>query len=161
MKAREDEVAREWGWLHEAINTVARTLAHDDGSGLAEARGFEPPVPVSEYNDLANRRLKPLGHASVGESYKQGTTRDQAQLGMPRPSAVVGLLVDFGGTENQALPLPDSCCRKACKRGCGRGTERLWSAALQACVLRSCIRQNTAAWSITHAILPRWGVAKW
>jgi hypothetical protein len=39
---------------------------------LAEARGFEPPVPVSEYNDLANRRLKPLGHASVGETYTEG-----------------------------------------------------------------------------------------
>jgi hypothetical protein len=38
---------------------------------MAEARGFEPPVPVSKYNDLANRRLKPLGHASVGESYTE------------------------------------------------------------------------------------------
>ena len=33
---------------------------------LAETRGFEPPVPISEYNDLANRRLQPLGHVSVG-----------------------------------------------------------------------------------------------
>ena len=46
---------------------------------LAEARGFEPPVPVSEYNDLANRRLKPLGHASVGQSYKEGMRRYQAR----------------------------------------------------------------------------------
>lgn len=47
---------------------------------LAEARGFEPPVPVSEYNDLANRRLKPLGHASVAQSYKQALRRYQASV---------------------------------------------------------------------------------
>ena len=56
---------------------------------LAEARGFEPPVPVSEYNDLANRRLKPLGHASVAESYKEGPSRyqarDRAVRRLPRP----------------------------------------------------------------------------
>ena len=46
---------------------------------MAEARGFEPPVPVSEYNDLENRRLKPLGHASVGQSYKEGIHRYQAR----------------------------------------------------------------------------------
>ena len=52
--------------------------ANGIGWELAEARGFEPPVPISEYNDLANRRLKPLGHASVAESYKQDTMQYQA-----------------------------------------------------------------------------------
>ena len=33
---------------------------------LAETIGFEPTVPISEYNDLANRRLQPLGHVSIG-----------------------------------------------------------------------------------------------
>ena len=58
-----------------------RETAHD--SGLAEARGFEPPVPISEYNDLANRRLKPLGHASVAESYKQVPWQYQARGQQP------------------------------------------------------------------------------
>ncbi len=58
------------------------------GTELAEARGFEPPVPVSEYNDLANRRLKPLGHASVAQSYKQALRRYQASVldGPPQQS---------------------------------------------------------------------------
>jgi hypothetical protein len=33
LRAREEEVAREWEWLHEAINRVARVLASDDGAG--------------------------------------------------------------------------------------------------------------------------------
>ena len=31
---------------------------------LAEGKGFEPSIPVSQYNGLANRRLQPLGHPS-------------------------------------------------------------------------------------------------
>ena len=31
---------------------------------MAEGGGFEPPIPVSQYNGLANRRLQPLGHPS-------------------------------------------------------------------------------------------------
>ena len=33
---------------------------------LAEGKGFEPSIPVSQYNGLANRRLQPLGHPSAG-----------------------------------------------------------------------------------------------
>ena len=33
LRAREEEVAREWEWLHEAVNRVARTLAEADGAG--------------------------------------------------------------------------------------------------------------------------------
>ena len=33
--------------------------------GMAERMGFEPMIRVSPYNDLANRRLQPLGHLSV------------------------------------------------------------------------------------------------
>ena len=33
--------------------------------GLAEGKGFEPPEGVSSFNDLANRRLQPLGHPSA------------------------------------------------------------------------------------------------
>ena len=31
---------------------------------MAESGGFEPPVQVSPYNGLANRRLQPLGQLS-------------------------------------------------------------------------------------------------
>ncbi len=31
----------------------------------AVEEGFEPPVPVSKYNDLANRRFKPLTHSTL------------------------------------------------------------------------------------------------
>lgn len=34
---------------------------------MAERGGFEPPVPLAEYNDLANRRLQPLSHRSKVE----------------------------------------------------------------------------------------------
>ena len=37
-----------------------------DGKGLAEGMGFEPTVGFNTYNDLANRRLQPLGHPSAG-----------------------------------------------------------------------------------------------
>ena len=33
---------------------------------MAEGRGFEPRKGVSPFNDLANRRLQPLGHPSAG-----------------------------------------------------------------------------------------------
>jgi hypothetical protein len=32
---------------------------------MAERKGFEPPERVSPFNDLANRRLQPLGHLSA------------------------------------------------------------------------------------------------
>lgn len=32
---------------------------------LAEEEGFEPPMRVSPHNDLASRRLQPLGHSSI------------------------------------------------------------------------------------------------
>ena len=36
----------------------------NEGS-VAEGKGFEPPEGVSSFNDLANRRLQPLGHLSA------------------------------------------------------------------------------------------------
>jgi hypothetical protein len=33
--------------------------------GMAENGGFEPPIELSPYNGLANRRLQPLGQLSV------------------------------------------------------------------------------------------------
>tara|TARA_B100001248_G_scaffold85106_1_gene62029 strand:+ start:3193 stop:3330 length:138 start_codon:yes stop_codon:yes gene_type:complete len=36
----------------------------NEGS-VAEGKGFEPPEGVSSFNDLANRRLQPLGHPSA------------------------------------------------------------------------------------------------
>ena len=32
---------------------------------MAENGGFEPPIELSPYNGLANRRLQPLGQLSV------------------------------------------------------------------------------------------------
>ncbi len=39
-------------------------IKQDLGRGMAESGGFEPPVQVSPYNGLANRRLQPLGQLS-------------------------------------------------------------------------------------------------
>ena len=36
---------------------------------MAEGKGFEPPKGISSFNDLANRRLQPLGHPSAGVTY--------------------------------------------------------------------------------------------
>lgn len=33
LRAREDEVAREWEWLQEAVNRVARSMAGDETCG--------------------------------------------------------------------------------------------------------------------------------
>ncbi len=49
---------------------------------MAETRGFEPPVPLSEYNDLANRRLQPLGHVSSAPAYScHGAERQGSATG--------------------------------------------------------------------------------
>lgn len=32
---------------------------------MAEGMGFEPTIQFNPYNDLANRRLQPLGHPSA------------------------------------------------------------------------------------------------
>ena len=34
---------------------------------MADREGFEPSVPLSEYDGLANRWFQPLTHLSVGE----------------------------------------------------------------------------------------------
>ena len=39
---------------------------------MAEGKGFEPPEGVSSFNDLANRRLQPLGHPSTGATRSCG-----------------------------------------------------------------------------------------
>jgi hypothetical protein len=36
---------------------------------LAENGGFEPPIELSPYNGLANRRLQPLGQLSVSVTW--------------------------------------------------------------------------------------------
>ena len=36
------------------------------GKIMAERGGFEPPVPVAQYDGLANRCLRPLSHLSAG-----------------------------------------------------------------------------------------------
>lgn len=36
LRAREEEVAREWEWLHEAVNRVANTMARDDNIASTE-----------------------------------------------------------------------------------------------------------------------------
>jgi hypothetical protein len=40
---------------------------------LAENGGFEPPIELSPYNGLANRRLQPLGQLSVFVLLEQKT----------------------------------------------------------------------------------------
>ena len=36
---------------------------------VAETEGFEPSIPLTGYDDLANRCLQPLGHVSVGRVF--------------------------------------------------------------------------------------------
>ena len=43
----------------------AQGLADIFGRLMAENGGFEPPIELSPYNGLANRRLQPLGQLSV------------------------------------------------------------------------------------------------
>ena len=38
---------------------------------MAEGKGFEPPKGISSFNDLANRRLQPLGHPSAGDAHSK------------------------------------------------------------------------------------------
>ena len=39
---------------------------------MAEGKGFEPPKGISSFNDLANRRLQPLGHPPAGVTGSAG-----------------------------------------------------------------------------------------
>ena len=48
----------------EARRNAAIGFFGDKGK-LAEGMGFEPTVRFNPYNDLANRRLQPLGHPSA------------------------------------------------------------------------------------------------
>jgi hypothetical protein len=45
------------------MTAVDKPLNRDEK--MAEGKGFEPPEGVSSFNDLANRRLQPLGHPSA------------------------------------------------------------------------------------------------
>ena len=43
-----------------------RSVLASNCEKMAEGKGFEPPKGISSFNDLANRRLQPLGHPSAG-----------------------------------------------------------------------------------------------
>ena len=47
---------------------------------MAEGKGFEPPKGISSFNDLANRRLQPLGHPSAGDCAQQSLTAHSARF---------------------------------------------------------------------------------
>ena len=56
-------------WLVGIENPPKKQAKHSDFlccQKMAEGKGFEPPEGVSSFNDLANRRLQPLGHPSAG-----------------------------------------------------------------------------------------------
>ena len=67
-----------------AAGGVGRVLAATDGDP-AERGGFEPPIPLSQYNGLANRRFRPLSHlsgAATGRSTRRvGLRMYQARAG--------------------------------------------------------------------------------
>ncbi len=46
---------------------------------MAEGKGFEPPKGISSFNDLANRRLQPLGHPSAGDCAQEGHNTPSAR----------------------------------------------------------------------------------
>ena len=56
---------------------------------MAEGKGFEPPKGISSFNDLANRRLQPLGHPSAG---------DCAQLSLKAHSARIEEYTAYAGS---------------------------------------------------------------
>jgi hypothetical protein len=79
--------------------------------GLAETRGFEPPVPISKYNALAKRRLQPLGHVSrLGQ---EQSTRIEAGAGVgkdrPRGHAVNARQVVCAGAADWKPAAFESC----------------------------------------------------
>ena len=47
---------------------------------MAEGKGFEPPKGISSFNDLANRRLQPLGHPSAGDCAHQSCKAPSARI---------------------------------------------------------------------------------
>ena len=51
-----------------------------ENGSVAEGKGFEPPEGVSSFNDLANRRLQPLGHPSAGATRSCGPNRPHVVL---------------------------------------------------------------------------------
>ena len=67
---------------------------------MAEGEGFEPSIRGYPYNDLANRRLQPLGHPSAREwvitTYAGGF--------VPRPRPTVN--------RHDAFPLKMSASRR-------------------------------------------------
>jgi hypothetical protein len=51
---------RQSGWIKTQKLHILKIL-----DWMAENGGFEPPIELSPYNGLANRRLQPLGQLSV------------------------------------------------------------------------------------------------
>ena len=59
-----DYVAYRYTQRRARILTDISSVLVDRTGVMAESGGFEPPVQVSPYNGLANRRLQPLGQLS-------------------------------------------------------------------------------------------------
>ena len=55
---------RKWEF-HNVLSSRLKKTTHVVKKEMAEGKGFEPPKGVSSLNDLANRRLQPLGHPSA------------------------------------------------------------------------------------------------
>ena len=47
-----------------SLNMPLRACTWSGVNNLAETEGFEPSIPLTGYDDLANRCLQPLGHVS-------------------------------------------------------------------------------------------------
>ena len=62
MSGREDSNLRPPGPKPGALTGLR--YAPNEISYVAVEEGFEPPVPVSQYDDLANRWFKPLTHST-------------------------------------------------------------------------------------------------
>ena len=93
---------------------------------MAEARGFEPPVPVSKYNDLANRRLKPLGHASVGRAIRKGQGDIKSAIGPCSSLARPPLPCAAGREDVVHVAVGDGA-----GSGCGSRVDGVWSRPLR------------------------------
>ena len=64
MSGREDSNLRPPGPKPGALTGLRYAPKNIFTSLKAVEEGFEPPVPVSQYDDLANRWFKPLTHST-------------------------------------------------------------------------------------------------
>src|SRR5436190_22865329 len=78
LRAREQEVAREWQWLHDALNTVARVRAEN-----GDAAAFR--LMQAQAMRVGQRRIELSLQIAAGKG-QQATASPSASRQPPRPA---------------------------------------------------------------------------